>query len=342
MVSRVKNRAVVVVLPVALVVAYACGGSSNTASSAPDGGDQSADGSSSLAADGAVGASDAARADGAASASDAAMTPDAATLLAMRPYQFHAPFNYDPKTPAPLVVMFHGYGATALEQEYYFQLVPASETHGFLYAYADGTLDKTNERFWNADDACCDLYHAGVDDVAYFDAIVGDVKAKYNVDPKRIYVVGHSNGGFMSHRLACDRASTVAAIVSLAGAVWNDPQKCAPSAHVSIAEVHGDADTTIVYAGGSTPEGTYPGAQTTVATWASKNGCTGALAPTSSTLDLDTVLPGAETNVQAYAGCPAGIGVELWTIQGGSHIPTLAHPTWGDAVWAFMAAHAKP
>ena len=61
------------------------------------------------------------------------------------------------------------------------------------------------------------------------DAILADVKAKYNVDPKRVFVIGHSNGGFMSHRLACDRASDVAAIVSLAGATWLEWDRLRPA-----------------------------------------------------------------------------------------------------------------
>ena len=46
------------------------------------------------------------------------------------------------------------------------------------------------------------------------------IEGAVTVDPQRIYVVGHSNGGFMSYRLACTRADRIAAIVSLAGATF--------------------------------------------------------------------------------------------------------------------------
>jgi polyhydroxybutyrate depolymerase len=270
-----------------------------------------------------------------------ASTLDAAGIVAARPYTLHVPTGYDATQATPLLVMFHGYGATGALEEAYMALAVSSDAHTFLYAYGDGTLDQTGNRFWNATDACCDLFGVGVDDVQYFDAIVADIESRYNVDRKRVFVVGHSNGGFMGHRLACDRTSTVAAIFSLAGAQWDDPTKCAPSGTVSVAEVHGNADMTIDYDGGSTPEGTYPSAPTTVADWSQKNGCTGALAATGQTYDVDSTLPGNETQVEGYAGCPAGIDVQLWTIQGGAHIPTLA-PGWGEIVWGFLSAHPKP
>ena len=300
--------------------------------------------SSSAAPDASSGGTDAAEAS---TGSDAgtveASTLDAAGIVAARPYTMHVPTGYTAGQPAPLVVMFHGYGVTGDIEEAYMDLSAASDAHTFLYAYADGTLDKTGSRFWNATDACCDLYGMAVDDVQYFDAIVADIEARYDVDRKRIFVVGHSNGAFMSHRLACDRTSTVAAILSLAGAQWEDVTKCSPSGTVSIAEVHGNADMTIAYDGGSTSEGTYPAAPTTITDWGQKNGCTGALAATGQTYDIDSMLAGNETQVQAFQGCPAGVGVELWTIQGGGHIPTFnAAPAWAEVVWGFLSAHPKP
>ena len=227
------------------------------------------------------------------------------------------------------------------------QLTAASDAHGFLYAYGNGTLSRPPDgglgsTFWNATNACCDFYDSGVNDVEYFDAILEDVEAKYNVDHKQVYVVGHSNGGFMGHRLACDRASRVAAVVSLAGAQWYDLTECSPSGRVSVAEVHGDVDHTIWYDGGFTQGGEYPSAPVTATDWGTKNGCTGALTDTGQTYDLVSDLPGSETHVAAYQGCPSGIDVQLWTVQGGVHIPSLNHPTWGDTVWTFLSAHPKP
>jgi polyhydroxybutyrate depolymerase len=268
-------------------------------------------------------------------------TLDAGGIVAARPYTLHVPARYDPSRPTPLVVMFHGYGASGALEEVYMGLTTTSDAHSFLYAYGDGTTDPRGQRFWNATDACCDHDGLPVDDVRYFDAIVADIESRYNVDRRRIFAMGHSNGGFMSHRLACDRASTVAAILSLAGAQWDDLSKCSPSSAVSVAEVHGNADRVILYEGGKIGERPYPSAPITVADWAKKNGCAGGLAATGATYDVDSQLAGRETQVQAYTGCPAGIAVELWIMQGGAHLPALT-ASWGELVWGFLSAHPKP
>jgi polyhydroxybutyrate depolymerase len=272
-----------------------------------------------------------------------AVTADAADagILVNRPYTMVVPPSYDASKPTPFVFLFHGYGANGLLQDALFGMTSTAQAKGFLYAYADGTVDSAGKRFWNATDACCNFDDLPIDDVGYLDAILADVSSKYNVDPKRIYVIGHSNGGFMSHRYACDRSSRVAAIVSLAGAQWLDLTNCTPSGPVAVAEVHGDADQTILYDGGSTSEGTYPGAPTTVADWNTRNGCTGPLTDTGQTMDLVADIPGSETHVSAYGGCPPGIDVQLWTIQGGVHIPQFTHPQWGELVWGFLSTHSR-
>jgi polyhydroxybutyrate depolymerase len=170
--------------------------------------------------------------------------------------------------------------------------------------------------------------------------MLADLEARYTVDPRRVYVFGHSNGAFMSHRLACDRAAHIAAILSLEGATWLDQTRCEPSQAVSVAEIHGDADMTIEYDGGLETNGVpYPGATATVTDWATKNKCTGALADTGQALAL---VSGLTTTVSAFSGCPKGVDVQLWTVHGGSHIPGLDQPGWGDIVWTWLSSHAKP
>jgi len=289
----------------------------------------------------------------AACSSGSGKSPDAGSIVGGRPYAFKVPTAYQSGRPTPLVILLHGYSESGAGQESYFQLGAVADEQTFLYATPDGTPDATGRRFWNADDACCDFFGTGVDDVAYLNAMIDDISSKYTVDPKRIFVVGHSNGAFMSHRLACDLSNRIAAIAALAGAVWNDGAKCNPTSAVSVLDVHGDADTVVNYGGGSVaaalvapgaPSGTqppYPSEAQTMATWAAKNGCTGTLATDGVVLNLDTLLAGSETSESAYGGCPSGVAVELWTIAGGSHVPVLAHPTWGEAVYGFLKKHPK-
>ena len=260
-----------------------------------------------------------------------------------RPYQLLVPESYDEDTPAPLIVLLHGYTATGAVQLAYFGLADVAEEQGILVAYPDGTVDGGGSQFWNATDACCNFSDSDVDDVAYLTAIMDDVAARYSVDPARVYMVGHSNGGFMSHRMACDRADRVAAIVSLAGATWADPEQCQPSEPVAILQVHGNSDATILYGGGEITGNAYPAAADTVATWGALNGCTGELEASKTRLDLDGSIADDETRVDRTAGCPsASAEVELWTIELGSHVPSLSLPTWPETFVEFLLAHPKP
>jgi polyhydroxybutyrate depolymerase len=257
-----------------------------------------------------------------------------------RPYGLKVPAGHDGQAPVPLVVLLHGYTSNGAQQAAYFGLPALADKEGFLLATPDGTRDRLGNRFWNATDACCDFFGSNVDDVAYIDAVIDDIAAKYPVDPARVFLVGHSNGAFMAHRYACDRADRVAAIVTLAGMQWKDQAKCAPASPVSVLHVHGRNDDTIRYDGGSTPAAAYPGAVETLADWAAHDRCTGELAATGRKLDLDRTVPGDETIEQAYAACPAAVGETLWTIEGGGHVPAFNDP-WAPAIWSFMTSHPK-
>lgn len=262
-------------------------------------------------------------------------------LVAVRPYGFKVPVGYDARAPTPLVILLHGFGADGAIQSGYFGLSPLADDRTFLYAFPNGTPNARGERFWNATDACC-AGSQNVDDVAYIRAIIDDVQSRYNVDPKRIFLIGHSNGGFMSYRMACELSGRIAAIATLAGAMWKDATKCRPTEPVGILQIHGDMDETILYDGGATSFGQYPSARETVAGWATNNGCTSALLDPGVTLDLVDSIGGAETRVERYEGCRANGAVELWTIVGGPHIPFPLQPSWPRALYDFLSAHAKP
>jgi polyhydroxybutyrate depolymerase len=257
-----------------------------------------------------------------------------------RPVEVFVPSSYADGTPTPLVILLHGYGASGNVQEAYFKLQPLAEQRGFLYAHPDGTVDDSGKRFWNATDACCDFKPTNVDDSSYLRGVVDDIKERYTVDPKRVFFLGHSNGGFMTYRMACDHADTIAAIASLAGAMVDDVSKCTASEPVAVLQIHGTADATVAYDGGEVAGHTYPSALQSVQDWATFDGCTAGPSD-GPTLDLEADLAGSETTSQIFSGCDPGGHAELWSIAGAGHIPSLS-ADFAPSVIDFLLAHPKP
>lgn len=271
----------------------------------------------------------------------AASAPDAGArdpLVVARP--FHEVVPPGLVGPAALVVLIHGLGSSGDAIDAYFKLSALAEKHSFILALPDGVIGVRGQRSWNATEVCC-AFGKGGDDVAYLVAVIRDLQARRSIDPKRIFIVGHSNGGFMAHRLACEHAGLIAGIVSLAGSTWNEEAKCQPSQPVSVLQVHGTVDPVIKYAGGPRHGGVHPGAEKTLGIWAKKNGCGGkALRSSGTELDLVSDVPDAETQRESYEGCPAAGAVELWRLRGVSHIPKFSG-AWAPAVVEWLMAHPK-
>jgi polyhydroxybutyrate depolymerase len=258
-------------------------------------------------------------------------------LVKDRPYDVDIPDGWNNAKPLPLVVVLHGYGANGFSQEAFFGLHSLVDARQILVAFPDGTVDQMGSHFWNADDACCNFYGSTVDDVAYLNAVLDDAQRNYNVDKHRIYLMGHSNGGFMAHRMACDSTARLAAIVAFAGDVWKDASKCNPSAPIAVLQIHGTADSMVPYQGSSDE----PSAPDSVGTWAAKNHCTGGLQPTGvAPFDIDLDVPGPETKDEAWS-CPAGSAAELWTMQGAEHAPNLVMPDFGNRVLDWLGKFSR-
>jgi polyhydroxybutyrate depolymerase len=264
------------------------------------------------------------------------------------------PPGLDPRLPAPVLVLLHGFGGSGGDQEGYMRFGPVAARRGMLYLHPDGTRDANGHTFWNATDACCDVDRSGVDDSSYLAGLITEIERHVAVDPRRIYVAGHSNGAFMSYRMACDHADTVAAIVSLAGASFADREACRPKAPVTILQIQGTADDVVRGGGGSLAGmldpgddrlGDYPSTAASLTAWAGYDGCKGDLQRTTSLLDLDRSLQGTngpeETLESAYGDCHDGTSVGLWAIEGGGHDPDLS-AGFATTVIDYLLAHPKP
>ena len=256
---------------------------------------------------------------------EAAATGEVVELGGARVARLRVPASYDASRPMPLVMLLHGYTSTSRAQDAYFGLSQRAEIDGFLLLLPEGRRDQRGQQFWNGTDACCDLFGVGGDDVSYLVGLILEAGQRYAVDPERVWVVGHSNGGFMAYRLACDGAP-ISAMVSLAGSEYADESICDGAPPLHVLQIHGDQDAVIAYAGVASLGpglGGFPGAEAVVERWARRGGCE--LTPeTGEPRDLDGQLPGSESDVMRYAtGCVAGASAELWTIRGGSHVPPL-------------------
>lgn len=300
------------------------------------------DASISDGAAGEVGVRDAETSDGDAPDSgvaDAAVDDDAGTatnpLVEARPYAVRFPAGYDPEVASPVLLSLHGFtldGATTMSQA---RLAALADTRGYILAYPDGTPDSMGRRFWNATNGCCNVEGIEVDDVAYLTAVLDDLERRFRVDPRRVFVFGFSNGGFMAHRFACEHGDRLAAIVSLGGVSWLDPSDCPAGHAVNVLQIHSDADEVIPYTGNAY----LPSAAATVAMWMEKNGCTGALT-SAGIANLDLAVAGDEASKQVAEGCPANGAVAFWTLDGSLHGPNLGGD-WLGELGGYFDGHAR-
>ena len=234
----------------------------------------------------------------------------------------------------PLIVSLHGFGGDSAYQATYVPLHKRVNTDGFALLLPNGALNAEGDRFWNPTDECCDGGKSGEDDVAYLTELVANAREVKDFGP--VYFFGYSNGGFMSHHMACKGLPGLRAVAGLAGTSYVEDSSCDGAPPVSVLHIHGTADSVILYdgdaaepdpkSGGETAF--YAGAQDMVTRWSRRAGCDWPedLRPYA-TLDLDQYIPGSETQAfRLESGCAEGVTIELWMGEGSSHAPD-----YGDA-----------
>ena len=236
----------------------------------------------------------------------------------------YLPSNPEPGASLPLVVSLHGYTGNGSSHENYFNLRSRIDERQFLLCVPNGLRNAQGDRFWNATDFCCDFNGQNPDDSGYLRELIETVIADHPVDLDSIHVVGHSNGGFMSYRMACDHSDLIASIGSLAGATFSNPGSCEPEDSVHVLQIHGTQDTVIDFDGSCFPFfACYPGALESILIWGDYNQCSNATVD-GEDLDLVGNITGAETSrTLLKEGCRERGTCELWAINGGNHGPNF-------------------
>jgi len=247
--------------------------------------------------------------------------------------KIHIPKDYDPKNKYPFILTLHGYTSSGRGQLRFFPLGELAEKYDFIYCAPDGV-----GKSWNATEACCD-WNGKVDDSKYLRSLILKAMKDYNIDKKRVFVTGLSNGGFMSYRMAHDHSDLITAIVPFAG-VGFDQWPSNPKAPVSVLHVHGTKDKTIKWSGGEIRGKKYPSAEDNFAKWKIFNGCDKKSKVEKSTIDLDRKTPGSETEIVRFESNDGKVVMELWEVVKGGHVTPPRSAT-RERIIKWMLARSK-
>jgi len=232
-----------------------------------------------------------------------------------RAYILYIPASYSAQSAVPLVFNFHGYGSNAAQQVLYTNFNAVAEAEGFITAYPEGTEDAMGMQHFNVG-----WGGSSVDDVDFTSALIDSLLAEYNINPKRVYSTGMSNGGFISYHLACNLSDRIAAIASVTGSMSSLTfNNCNPQRPVPVLEIHGTQDEVVPYDGGTSF--TTP-IDDVVAFWVNHNNCS-----PPSVIDVPDTNTNDGSTAQhfIYRDGDEGVNVELFKIEGGGH-------TWPNAV----------
>jgi polyhydroxybutyrate depolymerase len=243
-----------------------------------------------------------------------------------RTYILHVPTGYSGQSRVPLVLDFHYILGTGAGEEGVSGYGALADQKGFVVAFPNGIDDA-----WNIG-PCCTTSRT-VDDVGFARALVTQIEGQACIDPKRVYAVGFSMGGGMSHYLACNAADVFAAVAPSAFDLLTPSEEpCSPSRPITEISFRGTADPIVPYAGGASmpPNGLnvtihFLGAVATFQRWSQLDQCTGSPSAADS------------NGCQTYSQCAQGVEVTLCTAQGGGHAAGSA-----AVGWAMLERHSLP
>ena len=226
----------------------------------------------------------------------------------VREYILYVPASYQADDPVPLVFNLHGYTSDNTQQFLYADLRPIADTANFIIALPNGTIDPVGNRYW-------DTFGLGlVDDLGFITALLDTISANYSIDPERVYSTGMSNGGFMSYDLACFRSERFAAIASVTGTMLASRLVTCGAVHPTpVMQIHGTADPTVNYAGGSG----LSGIEDLVQYWVDFNHCE----PTPEYTQLPDINTTDNCTAEhyVYENGDHGSTVEFYKVLGGGH-----------------------
>jgi len=234
-----------------------------------------------------------------------------------RRYLLYVPDSYDPDQPGPLVISIHGFVQWPAHQQKLSGWNQLADEYGFLVVYPRGTGFPLR---WYAGPPEEDLEKTQ-QEVEFFSDLIDHLSQAYSIDQDRIYVNGMSNGGGMTHLLACQLTDRIAAFGGVAGAYLYQGDYCQPQNTAPWIAFHGEDDPIVPYQGGSTRDRhsalQFPAVESWIAEWAEHDRCDPSPEKVKVTPEITRI---------SYGDCDQDIEVILYRIAGAGH-------TWPGGGW---------
>jgi len=274
-------------------------------------------------------------------------------------YKLHVPAKYNGSAKVALVLDFHGILQSSTVQQRVSGFAEKSEEEGFIVAYPEGIswANSGMAHSWNADShqgsACWDqrpyswASFVGVDDIKYSVEVVEDIARRFNIDRRRIYLTGISQGGAMALLLAHDRGDIFAAAAIVSSALLKDLDQYKPLRPIPVINFHGYNDETVPY---EKPP-CWNSVEDLSKQWARANGCD-CDHPTETSVEYPCFLD--QTNreetrnekITTYKSCKDNAEVRLYSLVG-RHTLYNTNQHCGkqfiaDEAWDFLKRFAAP
>ena len=222
-----------------------------------------------------------------------------------REYLIYIPSSFSGDSVAPLVLNFHGFGGNINDYLSYTSMLSIAETEGFVLVFPQGSL-MDGYSHWNPSLPSSDN-KSTADDLGFIEALIQQLSNNYNIDSKRIYACGYSNGGMMSFGLANHKSNLFAAVASVSGAMLETDNT--PNHPMPVLMIHGTSDGVIPYAGNNE----YASVESTLTFWRNFNS-------TDSISNSNSITSGGNTiEYTSYSNGNNGVSVEHYKINQGGH-----------------------
>ena len=169
----------------------------------------------------------------------------------------------------PLIIAFHGYTDNPENIEHASNMHQACKD-GYVVAYPKGSKNDNGYFGWNAGGKY-EEWTNNADDIYFIDTLISLLVDKYNINEKKIFITGHSNGAMMAYKIAVHLSPRICAAACVSGPMLDTIQN--PSSPVSIMHVHGDADMVVPHNGTEQYSFHIPSIDETFKKWIEWNQC---------------------------------------------------------------------